>query len=250
MKAMIHVPPLAGGSEREQLRQLHTYLFQMAEQLNVAFGMVETQMIQTEEKNAEAVRSVVSAGQEKPPKATFNSIKSLIIKSADIVNAYYEEIDRKLEGQYVAQSDFGLYRQETSQKIQENADGISRTFVNIQEIESLVDEIGDQLLAVNAYIKTGLLYYGEDGAPVYGVEIGQQNSDNGIVTFQKYARLTSGKLSFYDENDIEVAYISDYRLHITVADIKELLAEKADIGKLQMGDYTWTVGTDGHYTLT
>lgn len=249
MGAMIELPQISQGSAAEQLRYMQRYLYKMAQQLNFALGSVETHLTQTEEKTGEAIRKA-SSGQEKPPKATFNSIKSLIIKSADIVDAYYEEINRKLEGQYVAQSDFGTYRQETSQKIQETADGVNRAFTNIQEIENSVAEIGDRLLAVNAYIKTGLLYYGEDGAPVYGVEIGQQNAENGVVTFQKYARLTSGKLSFYDENDSEVAYISDYRLHITVAEIKELTAEKAEIRKLQMGDYTWSVGTDGHYTLT
>lgn len=248
MGAMIELPQVSQGSAADQLRYIRSYLYRMAQQLNFALDAVETNLTRTEEKTGEAIRKASSAGQ--PPKATFNSIKSLIIKSADIVDAYYEEINRKLEGQYVAQSDFGTYRQETSQKIQENADGVNRAFTNIQEIESLVAEIGDRLLAVNAYIKTGLLYYGEDGLPVYGVEIGQQNAENGVVTFQKYARLTSGKLSFYDENDSEVAYISDYRLHITVAEIKELTAEKAEIGKLQMGDYTWTVGADGHYTLT
>lgn len=250
MGAMIELPQISQGSAADQLRYMRSYLYRMAQQLNFALGSVETHLTQTEEKTGEAIRKASSAGQEQSPKATFNSIKSLIIKSADIVDAYYEEINRKLEGQYVAQSDFGTYRQETSQKIRETADGVNRAFTNIQEIESSVAEISDRLLAVNAYIKTGLLYYGENGAPVYGVEIGQQNAENGVVTFQKYARLTSGKLSFYDENDSEVAYISDYRLHITVAEIKELTAEKAEIDKLQMRDYTWTVGTDGHYTLT
>lgn len=250
MSAMIQLPQLTGGSEQEQLRQMRGYLYQMAQQLNYALGTVETSMIQVREDSASALQRAASAGQKQSPKGTFNSIKSLIIKSADIVDAYYEEITRKLEGKYVAQSTFGTYTQETAQKIRENADGISRAFTNIQQIQSDVAEVNDQLLEVSAYIKTGLLYYGEDGQPVYGVEIGQQNTMDGVVAFQKFARLTSGKLSFYDANNAEVAYISDYRLHITTADIKELLAESAEIGRLQMGNYSWSVGTDGHYTLT
>jgi len=249
MGAMIELPQITGGNEREQLRYIQRYLYRMAQQLNVALDAAEGSMLRVMETGKNRQGGTVP-GEEKSPKATFNSIKSLIIKSADIVNAYYEEINRQLEGQYVAQSDFGTYRQETSQKIQETADGVNRVYNNIQEIESLVSEISDQLIDVNAYIKTGLLYYGEDGAPVYGVEIGQQTSNDGAVVFKKFARLTAGKLSFYDENDTEVAYISDYRLHITTADIQDLEASRAVLGQLRMGDYTWTLGTDGHYSLT
>lgn len=248
MSMMVQLPQLTGGSEQEQLRQMRGYLYQMAQQLNYALGTVETNMIKTRENSSAALEKAESAGQ-KSASGTFNSIKALIIKSADIVDAYYEEINRKLEGQYVAQSTFGTYTQETAQEIQENADGIQRAFTNIQEILSNVAEVQDQILSVNAYIKTGLLYYGDDGAPVYGVEIGQQNTTGGTVSFQKFCRLTSNKLSFFDANDSEVAYISDYRIYITTADIREMISESAEIKKLKMGDYLWTVGSDGRYTL-
>ena len=44
-----------------------------------------------------------------------------------------------------------------------------------------------------------------------------------MEVFNKYARFTAGRLSFYDKNDIEVAYISDYKLYITNAEIKGTL---------------------------
>ena len=37
--------------------------------------------------------------------------------------------------------------------------------------------------------------------------------------FNKYARFTSEKLSFYDSNNIEVAYISDKKLYVKIAHI-------------------------------
>ena len=71
---------------------------------------------------------------------------------------------------------------------------------------------------MNAHIKPGILYY-EDGIPVYGLEIGQKNTIDGVEVFNKYARFTSNKLSFYDQNGTEVAYISDYKLYITNMEI-------------------------------
>ena len=51
--------------------------------------------------------------------------------------------------------------------------------------------------------------------PVYGIEVGQRTEIDGVEVFNKYARFTSDRLSFYDQNDNEVAYISDKKLYIT-----------------------------------
>lgn len=242
---MIRPPMLSGGSEAEQMRSLRGYLFQLSEQLEFALGEVTREQMTIREETRKAAQK-----PEQPPAATFAALKPLIIKSAEIVERYSEEITRRLEGQYVAASEFGTFSQQTEQSIRENGEEIQRTFRNIQQIETDIAQLSAVMLDVNAYIKTGLLYYGEDAVPVYGVEIGQQTSNGEAVIFQKFARLTAEKLSFYDENDSEVAYVSDYRLHITVADVGELEARQARLWQLQMGDYTWSLGTDGHYSLT
>lgn len=237
----IRLPEISGGSTEAQLRQLQSYLYGLASQLQYAFDTVAAQQ-------AEAPAAPVS--REKTPAETFTSIKSLIIKSADIVDSYTERISRSLAGTYIAQSEFGLFRQETQQRIEENAEGITRSFRNLQEILGAVEGIEDRLTEVNAYIRTGLLYTDSQGTPIYGVEIGQQEHRDGTVQFRKYARLTADRLGFYDSNDTEVAYISDYRLHITTADIHTLTAEEAAVARLQIGDYIWRQTSDGHLTLS
>ena len=42
---------------------------------------------------------------------------------------------------------------------------------------------------------------------------------NGQAVFSKFARFSADRLSFYDRNNTEVAYISDYTLYITNAEI-------------------------------
>lgn len=91
--------------------------------------------------------------------------------------------------------------------------------MNLQEVISSVEGIENALIEVNAYIKSGLLTYNAEGVPVYGLEIGQETEIDGEKTFNKFARFTSDRLSFYDQNDSEVAYISDYRLYISEAQI-------------------------------
>lgn len=313
----IRMPGINGGTEREQMVQMRSYLYQLAEQLNWAFEHVSA--------GGSSVEVVLNqqqqAAQHLDPNATFAAIKGLIIKSADIVNSYYDTISAKLNGLYVAKSDYGTFVEKTNAAIEANSKGIKQNYENQQtlntsfttgisaakksaddangaansaksaaeaaaknantalnnqqtlrgdmeslgssleatdgkadqaltgansakeeaaaakktandtaagfaELESQAEDLAKQLdalntiiITTNAYIKTGLLYEGADGIPVYGLEIGQTNTVNGQAVFSKFARFSADRLSFYDRNNTEVAYISDYTLYITNAEI-------------------------------
>lgn len=218
MSIQIPSPNITANNDRERLMQMQSYLYRMAQQLQWAFSTIETGStgtgaaggnVQTSSKNSE----------KSDPAATFAGLKNLIIKSADIVNAYYTEISHRLEGKYVAQSDFGTYTEQTSQEIQQNNTNINQLFTNIRTLSDTVDELYNSTVGANAYLKSGLLYEDENGVPVYGLEIGQTNSVDGATVFDKFARFTADRLSFFDSNDVEVAYISDYKLYITNAEI-------------------------------
>ena len=221
----IRLPNITAKDEAGQLHQVKSYLHQLVSELNYALATVESgntsAVVYTNGKPASDAKDKTDN-----PVGTFNSIKALIIKSADIVEAYYEEISKKLQGIYVAQSDFGTYSEQTALDIVANSKGITQNYENLQKIITDVE----RMIATTAYIKSGLLYYvGEDGTehtsetqdgtPIYGVEVGQEVIVDGVKTFNKYARFTANKLSFYDQNDNEVAYISDYKLHITHVEI-------------------------------
>lgn len=210
-------PNITAKDEAGQLRQMQSYMFQLVEQLNYAMKTVESGSSGAVAYQSKAASA--AGGEDAKAQATFNSIKSLIIKSADIVNAYYEAINARLKGLYVAESDFGTYTEETDAKIEGNSTAIAQHYENIQQILSDIEGFENSLIEVNAHIKSGLLYYDESGAPVYGLEIGQRTEMDGVETFNKYARFTSEKLSFYDNNDNEVAYISDKKLYITHVEI-------------------------------
>ena len=207
----IKFPNITAGTEAGKIEQIRGYLYQLVEQLKWALNSIDNSGANVlQQGNQSATKEVT----EKDTMATFNSVKALIIKSADIVEAYYEKFNEKFSGEYVAQSDFGTYRESTSQEINKSSTKIEQLFTNIQKITTDIE----YLIEVNARIKSGILYY-DDKVPVYGLEIGQTNDINGVEVFNKYARFTSDKLSFYDKNDIEIAYISDYKLYITNAHI-------------------------------
>ena len=357
----IRLPQITAASEREQLSQVKSYLYQLATQLQWALKNIDTTttVVQTQTPRSLLPMSQPSAVDAN---ATFGSIKSLIIKSAEIVDAYYEEINKKLESAYVASSDFGTFKQQIEQEITANSEGVEQAFTNYQTIDTKVstldttvktidttvqtldtsvktidttiktidttvqtldtsikeidtevevidttvqeidtnlqgvtgsvglletnlqkvssevvsvdvdlqgakadtdaslkeianevvqldtnlnqaksnldselktvkdglDSITYSLIAVSANIKSGLLYYDENEVPIYGLEIGQRNYIDGVEVFNKFARFTAGRLSFYDQNGYEVAYISDYKIYITHAEVT---------GTLKLGGY-------------
>lgn len=236
----IRLPELSGTTEAEQLRQIRSYLYSLAAQLQYAFDGGQ-------EQQTEPSQTRMAARQEET--STLASVKSLIIRSAEITERIAEKLETRLSGKYVAQSQFGTFTQLTQQRLAANAEELRQEFSNWQRIETDVEEIRSSLLEVSASIRTGLLYQGEDG-PVYGVEIGQQEQEDGVVRFRKFARLTADRLSFFDRNDTEVAYVSDSRLHVTAAEVSALTAAAASVQqRLQLGEYTWQLGGDGHLTL-
>lgn len=208
----IRLPNINGKTTEQQMAQIRSYLYQMVEQLNWALNTIDTDNM-TENRNIVVSKS--DSMTEPEAQSTFNAIKSLIIKSADIVTAYQEEFNKTFSGEYVAKSDFGTYMNTTMQELDISPDAIKQSFTDIQTIESDVDGINDALVDVTAHIKTGKLYEDDDGSPVYGVEVGQKDIVDGVEVFNKYARFTSSRLSFYDQNGTEVSYISDYKLYIT-----------------------------------
>ena len=257
----LRLPNITASTEKGQLEQIRSYLYQFAEQLNWALGNIDN-------KAAEATQKIQASTQQKDAvqqaQATFSEVKSLIIKSADIVNAYYDEINRRLEGQYVAQSEFGIYTEETSVTLDANAKSISLMFDNQQAITTNVTNLSSSLDTTNqnvnalssdvdgingvvergeeyttilgseAWCKIGVLGYESSGFPIYGMEIGQVNTNNGTTASKKFAQYRSDGVHLFDQNGIEVATISDYTLRITNAVINN-----AEItGALKLGGYT------------
>ena len=228
-------PQLTGGTEAEQLRQIQKYLYALWEQLQYAFDGVQTP---AGSRNAAPAPAPVTS------QAVNAGLKALILKSAQVTQVLEQQVSKRLEGKYVAVSQFGTYCQETSQTLEANSRELRQTFQNVQQLESTVAGLGSAVREVNASIRTGEI---ADG--VYGVEIGQQEREDSIIRFRRYARLTAEKLSFYDSNEIEVAYVSNRRLYVTAAEIAEVSAGQLSAPHIQMGEYTWQVGQDGHLSL-
>lgn len=225
MSFNIRIPNITATSTTEQIRQVHSYLYQVVEQLNWALNNINTADDSANTSVNASANSDPETSQEETSLNTFNGIKGLIIKSADIVNAYYEEIDNllKLSGEYVAEASFpegsATFVQNTTNTLKATSDSLVQYYDNMQKVLSEIESLNNQLIDVSAYIKSGLLDYEDDGTPIYGLEIGQKTEKNGVETFNQYARFIANRLSFFDSNGYEAAYISDKKLFIDNVEI-------------------------------
>ena len=136
------------------------------------------------------------------------SVDGLLIENKDLsgkvsgLEMTTESIRTYVEESFVSGDDFEKYKSEVTQ-----------TSKDITEKYESLNKYKEQ---TSANIKTGLLYETEDKQLVYGMEIGQRTTDaNGNEIFNKYARFTADKLSFFDQGGNEVSQIGDKKMSVT-----------------------------------
>ena len=251
----VRYPSITGKDSAEQLKQIKTYLFQLAEQLNMESGNDGGERISslpTSARNGKSGGSLAESTERAAgtPMSTFNQIKSLIIKSAEIVDAFYEEINEKLKGEYVAESEFGTYKVTTASELIKTSEKVEEAYDRVTEITGQLNEV----INTKANIRSGLLFVvGEgvleeelgqkelvDGTEVYGVEVGQTTTvmvdGQEVEKFNKFARFTAYGITLYDNNGNLSAYITDSRLNIPNAVVKNSLTR---------GGFVETINADG-----
>ena len=222
----IRLPNITASTEAGKLQQMQSYMYQLVEQLNWALNTVQT----AQEGSTSAV--VYQQKQPATPQEaedTFNSIKALIIKSADIVKAYEETILTNFNGEYFADSDFGTYLEQTSRSIEENSKGVTESYTRIESIDSRVVGVEDEVRITNAYIRRGLLDNDK-----YGIEVGETSEDG---VFRRYSRFTAEKVSFYDVNGNEVAYIGAGDADKGNTNCLYITGKAVFLGEMQLGGY-------------
>lgn len=127
-------PYITSITPEEQVAQIKSYLYQLVEELN---WQLDTIKKDTYKDSVEESTDNSIVKQETQSQDNFNEIKSLIIKSADIVNSYYNEINNllKLSGEYVAESDYGLFKQNTESLINASDTKIESLVTRTETIE-------------------------------------------------------------------------------------------------------------------
>ncbi len=220
MSVELRLPNINSETPEGQLSQIRSYLYQFAEELNWALNTLSSP-----EENREAIvqaASEATAARESKAQDTFNDIKSLIIKSADIIKAYYEEIDNllSLSGKYAAEADFGEggvsgYIKETQQKIRGTSEYIEQNFYSKETIDGMLNALQE----TSGYIRTGFVgttLTDPANDTEIGIEIGNFNTDDP----KRFARYTAAGIELFDgsKSNTPVVTISQKKIRISAAE--------------------------------
>ena len=220
------MPPYPNGSVQQQLTQQYSYLFQMAQQLNMALAALESGGASAgggQRKRAGAAASASAADAASENNEQFQNLRAMIIKTAKQVTRNMEQLEVRLGEEYVAASQFGTYVQRLSAYLEANPEALTQYYSFCSDLAANVAAVdaafSSYRLDTEGYIRTGIVYY--DGpAPVYGVAVGQNLTTTEIdgrqVVEQNNFRavFTAQKLSFWQDST-EIAYVSNNRLYIT-----------------------------------
>ncbi len=239
------MPASPAGSLRQQVMQQYAYLFQMAQQLNLALEQLEQAESGTV-RAAGASSGGAAAGGTKLVAADrqYQKLRSMIVKTADQVRHTREELTARLQEEYVAVSDFGSYVASLSAYLEANPEAVTQYYSFFSDLKADVEAVDAAFrhykVDTEGYIRTGIVSY--DGAvPVYGVAVGQdlvcREVDGEQVVEQNNFRavFTATRLSFW-QDATEVAYVSNNRLYITNITV---------LGGIAIGDWSVEAAESG-----
>lgn len=220
--------------------ELYSYLYRLSEALNVALTQVE-QQISTESKAA-AMEAAGGAGNSQSESA--ESLKALIVNTAEIVRTEMDVMQTELHGQYTAlSSQFGAYEKNLSATITATAEGILQQYGYDSRLDALDNKAAGferYQIHTEGFIRQGFIDYDASGAPVIGIAIGQNlRSTTVTIEGQELEQLDSAQsCAFYTADRVsfriggnEVAYVSNRKLYILAAQIT---------GSLTIGEWLFT----------
>ncbi len=204
--------------------QQYSYLVQMSQQLNLALGALEEMGGGAGAASARRQAARYTGTEDTAAaREQYETLRSMIIKTAEQVKKTTAELTAKLEEEYVASSEFGGYVAKLSAYLEANPEAVTQYYSFFSDLQANVEAV-DAAFAhykvdTEGYIRTGIVYYDND-VPVYGVAVGQDLTSREIdgqrVVEQNNFRavFTATRLSFW-QDATEVAYVSNNRLYIT-----------------------------------
>lgn len=224
---MISSPPMLSGSAEQQVLQMRTYLFQLAEMLNVALA----EMDQKTDAAADQAQQSTTAVQEESASGYAN-LRDLIIKTADTVYLEQQRITKTLESSYVAKSEFGTFYEVIKSNVEETAKGVITSYDYGTRIDDLNEQYGELqgwTTRTEGYIRQGIIGEDDSGIPIIGIAIGQNLRSLGKQTVdgveydiidatQSCAFYTSTGISFR-LGGTEIAYLTNEREFITSLEV-------------------------------
>ena len=228
-------PPVLQGDEKTQLKQLSGYLYTISGKLNEALMTVSAEA-------AKEVEQRITQGLPAEERKEYTALKSMIIKTAEIVRTEMDEISTQLHGETQAiSSQFGELTRELDATIRATAEGVLQDYHYSETVRDAQTNT-EYRTRTSQYIFSGLL---DETTQEFGIAIGQNVTDYDsdgnpfLVQNAKVATFSMNRLAFWQGNTL-MAYFSSGKFYIANGEIT---------GTLQIGNYVWKSMTDQSMVL-
>ena len=178
------IPPQLQGSPEQQLIAMRDYLVRLAQSLEQVGGS------DVALSAAKAASSAARAAQEQTAqqvRSTANSLKALIIKTADEITAYTDTRAESFESLYVAKSDYGEYYNQIETQVAQTA----RNTVETYHYNEAIQALDTYMTELNGQIRRGVIEDPETHEVHLGIAISEQLSFTGQTQ-------TEGGLTYYE----------------------------------------------------
>ena len=208
MAERIEIPPTLQGDEKEQLQQIWRYLYQLSEAINNNLEGIGGNELS--DKEIMTMKKIVGAGEAATGMSDVETLKSLIVKTAEFVQTSLQEYKTSMIWESLESGKFGQYVRGTKINVAVTPDGVIRDFT----LEEIIQGMKENAIDTKNYIKTGVLRE-ENNLPVYGVAIGKDIvtfANDGTETYHdenKVAEMTAEGLSFWQNEKKIAAYTED-----------------------------------------
>lgn len=254
MQTYIPQPPSLKGDERAQLEQMYRYLYKMSEQLNTALAVTDREyqiVVQTKSGSAPGSESPITPQLD----AQYRELRSLIIKTADIVNQQMDKTVKQLNGKFEAiSSEWGTFEQNIERKIVETAEATIDSFDYSEKIhgieKTVLNGVTSYAIESLGYIKRGIIGFDDENFPIYGIAVGTELKEKTVEkdgktyqqidTTKRIATYTSDAITFW-RNDVAIARFSGDELYVTRAEITQ---------QIRLGDWFFSVSESGGLNIS
>lgn len=231
MATFIDAPSQFTGTEMSRIGQIYTYLYKVHEQLNLALQRLDSGELSAvgQAQIAEVVRKENGTTNA----AEFDTLRSLITKNAKYVESSMDAIVNTLESSYVAQSEFGEYRQTAETQFVQNALYAEQNMV----VEEQISALENYRSVTEGHIRYGIIGTKEDGSYDYGIAVGERiettsvsDDENEMIKKQDFLAIyAANRLEFW-QGEVKLATFEGDRLSVGTLDVS---------GSIEQGSWKW-----------
>ena len=248
MNGIYELPPILSGSAEQQIVQLRDYLVRLARELPR-----EEQIAQAVRQEATGTKSTAGgSGGGQTPGENVQALRSLIVKTADRIYETIDVLETSLSSVYVAQSDFGTYRESVDTQIRQTARDTVESYGYQAQIDAAsadMRRLEQYLTQISGEIRRGMITDPETHETVLGIAISQNLSFTGQTTTEAgltYYELSPGQtLGLYTSTGWQFWINGSKRGWFDSADgmlhVARIVAEE----RLQVGDNWLVTGSGG-----